>query len=213
MVSRLIYIFAIVLIIVHVVVFWDSATIKSIRSRHRYEKSDDEEDDEVDDTNDSISRNQSYIPPVGVILQFRLFDANTDLPIQYLYNDTVINLYTQPTQNFNIKAHKNGTVASVLLIYNSSVANFSVADSNPPFSLCGEVTQEPIRDYKACSVLGVGRHTITTIPYQKANLTGRMGKPYQVTFNIVNERVTPRPCNVPKVRNTVVFVPRNYIFW
>jgi hypothetical protein len=158
--------------------------------------------------NNVNNNNSSANSTVGSIFRFRLIDANMDLPMRFLANNIVYNLYNAPTQNFNIEVTTSGVVGSVLLTYNNISYIYQSSDSTLPFTLCGDTTittptSTMVVDYASCTFLSaVGRHTITATPYMYANLSGTVGISQSVTFTVSNRKTNTRCCcTTPKVWN------------
>ena len=129
---------------------------------------------------------------VGQVLELRLINADTDLPIVTLLDGMIINIATQNTTKFNIEATTDsGSVGSILFSYNG-LNNFRT-ESERPFAFCGDGS--PIGNYRKCSNLVVGQHTVSAASYSGAGQSGTIGNTKTVTFNLIFEP----GCNVPKV--------------
>jgi hypothetical protein len=123
---------------------------------------------------------------VGQISGLYLVDANTNLPIRLLRNDSVINVAFKVTSHFNIEARTtNGTVGSVKFGYQSN-PDFRT-ESYPPYAFCGDKEAK----YYLCDVLVKGKHKITATPFLNPLSKGPAGAPFQVTFSIIDSPSTP----------------------
>jgi hypothetical protein len=134
------------------------------------------------------SKKQRQLQQFGQIESLVLMNADTSLPIISLTNGVNISTVKQNTRNFNIVAiTSNGTIGSIQFSYNDEVYN---NERNPPYTLCGNNGN----GFNACSVLGVGQHTVTATPLS-SNGKGVNGSSFEVTFTITDEKTT-----LPQVR-------------
>lgn len=129
---------------------------------------------------------------VGQVLELRLINADTDLPIVTLTDGMIINIATQNTTKFNIEATTDtGTVGSIRFSYNRN-ANFRT-ESERPFAFCGDGS--PLGNYRRCSNLVVGQHNVSATSYSGTGQSGMIGNTKTVTFTFIQEP----GCNIPKV--------------
>lgn len=129
---------------------------------------------------------------IGQVMELRLINADTDLPIVTLLDGMIVNIAIQNTTNFNIEAVTDaGIVGSIQFTYNG-LDNFRI-ESERPFALCGDGS--PVGNYRRCKNLVVGQHTVTATAYSGVGLTGTVGNTVTVTFTFISEP----GCKIPKV--------------
>ena len=146
--------------------------------------------------NASVKR---HLQSVGEVKNFRLINADTNVPIVNLKNGMIINIATLSSEHLNVQATTttatNGTVVMIRFGYNGN-SNFR-NESLRPFSFCGDGL--PIGNYYVCNELGVGNHTISANPY---SISGEVGVTKEVTFSITDfnqaqNDATPSDGNTP----------------
>jgi hypothetical protein len=125
---------------------------------------------------------------VGQISHFRLVNAtsnNQGQPIiDPIINGTKINLYNYPSnQKISIEAMVStatGPIGSVLMQNVDGKKRYDY----PRYSMCGDAKGT----FSACTQLNVvGNYTVTATPYSELKATGIAGKPYAISFSVVNE--------------------------
>lgn len=69
----------------------------------------------------SIGSNQRHLRSIGKVKNFRLINADTNLPIATLKNGMVIDVATLSTENLNVQATTtNGTIVAIRFGYNGN---------------------------------------------------------------------------------------------
>jgi hypothetical protein len=131
------------------------------------------------DANDhSIGSGQRHLRSIGKVKNFRLINADTNLPIITLTNDMVIDIATLGTENLNIRATTtNGTIVAIRFGYNGN-SKFRT-DALRPYALCGDGL--PVGNYYVCKELVAGSHSISATPY---SVSGEVGETAKLSFTI-----------------------------
>jgi hypothetical protein len=148
--------------------------------------------DPIQPSTRSPNQEHRQIQSVGTVVYLQLINADTNLPIANITNDTVVDVATFITSKFNIEAITSGEVRSIRFEYNGE-GRFGT-DSEFPFSMCPSSDTSRGPDFEACAVLAPGQHNVIAIPFSDTFETGEEGMPFQVTFNITNT------CKTPQVR-------------
>src|SRR5690606_17274142 len=119
------------------------------------------------------------LPNVQQITSFTLINADTDLPIQTLSNNSTIDLGLLPTKNINIRANSNSSSGSVLFnLSGAESRNFT--DNTVPYALYGDNNG----NFNAWTPK-VGSFSIKGTPYTAADGSGTAGTPLTIGFNVV----------------------------
>jgi hypothetical protein len=147
---------------------------------------------------------QTTTTMVGQVDRFILINADTDLPIVDLFNDTIINIATQATSNFNIQVTivpNSGTVGSIKFGYNTK-SSFRI-ERDAPYAFCGDGS--PTGNFYPCSNLNTANgqpHIVTATPYSGSRANGTLGLKKTVSFQIVNIPPTHTPTMSPTPKPT-----------
>ena len=142
----------------------------------------------------SVGSNQRILRSIGKVEEFRLINADTNLPIVTLKNGMVVDIATLSTENLNVQAiTPNETIVAIRFGYNGN-SRFRT-ELLRPFALCGDGS--PVGNYYVCKKLVVGNHTISATPY---STSGDVGETSKISFIIseVNGPTSGR-CSIEKV--------------
>ena len=135
------------------------------------------------------------------LMSFRLIDSGTNQPIMDLRNGTVVALAALglSAPRFNVEAVVSnifGNTRSVKFEYNETIYR---TESVVPYAFCGDINGK----FAHCSVLGLGSHTITAIPFVQPRAAGTEGSPTSITFSIIHTAI---PAPVPADEYLSAFV-------
>jgi len=113
------------------------------------------------------------------ITSFTLIDADTDQPLASLTDGATINLATLLTRHLNVRADTSpAIVGSVRFVLDDQYRT----ENTQPYALAGDLKG----DYLPW-VPVVGSHTLTAVPYPRADARGMGGTPLTVNFTVVKE--------------------------
>ncbi len=113
-----------------------------------------------------------------------LINADTDKDILSIADGMVIDLATQSTGNFNVRANTRGTVESVKLELDSTNPR---VENSAPYALNSNTG-----DNYAGAPLTVGDHRLTVTPYTLDNTAGSSGTALTVEFKVIDSRNNTR---------------------
>jgi hypothetical protein len=147
------------------------------------------------------------------VVNFNLYNAVTDVKIANLTNGTVINLFSlniDSPKALNVEAIVVGSTKPGSVKFSLDVTLYNRIEGGAPYSLCGNIGM----DFKNCTQLTLGTHTVAAIPYSGKTATGQiLGSNYAVTFDIVNiaptSPTTSAPTNMPISSQAPVNQPTN----
>ena len=112
-----------------------------------------------------------------------LVNAAGDVTLFPLTNGMVINISSLPTLNLTIEAFATSDVGSVRMALSGAKSNIRT-ENNAPLALYGNSGA----DYNG-STFVAGNYTITVTPYSGRNLSGTLGTPRTVSFQLVTAPV------------------------
>ena len=117
----------------------------------------------------------------GRTTSLQLIDADTDIPIQFLGRNTVIDLNEINNPLLDFRAISSPNIVGSFEIALSGPVSFTRTDNTSPYSLFGNDGA----NFTGRN-LSPGNYTITATPYQENNLQGAVGIPLTHTFTIVD---------------------------
>ncbi len=140
---------------------------------------------------------------VGSITSLVLFNTKTNVPIQVLLPNVVVNLQSAAVaaSNLTIQAMVRVSTSSDIdhvqfgLDQNSNAKK----EYNAPYALCGGRSGLLV----SCRTFTVGSHTVSATPYYG----GKAGTRISVTFSIVDTPPITKSCKIPRVRS---FLPDHH---
>jgi len=128
------------------------------------------------------------------ITQYVLIDANSNQPIGILSNNSVIDLATLPTRNFNIKVETSGDVESVVVNYDGN----TVTESYAPYAIWSNDGD----NYFGWTP-ELRAYTFNAVPYSENSGQGDAGDSLSITVTFVESVV-----QAPVTSQTVVEIPQ-----
>ncbi|QMU29616.1 polysaccharide lyase [Adhaeribacter radiodurans] len=113
-------------------------------------------------------------------LKLNLINANSDLFIQRLTKNSILDLASLPTKNLNISATTSENIGSVVFKLTGR-ENKTVIESQAPYTLFGDENG----DFQSW-IPAEGEYTLIATPYSGANGEGTAGTPVTIKFEVVN---------------------------
>jgi hypothetical protein len=124
------------------------------------------------------------------VVNFNLYNSETDVKITSLTNGAVINLnpLNISPMVLNIEAVVLGSTKPGSVKLSLDITLYNRIEGGAPYSLCGNVGT----NFKPCQLLTLGTHSVQAIPYTGKNATGEiLGSNYAVSFMIINSISSP----------------------
>ncbi len=113
------------------------------------------------------------------ITGLKLIDAVNDVSLGSLTNGMTINIYELPVSNLSVEASVTSDVGSVKFEL-SGENSTSRIENTPPYALYGHTNG----NYSGNN-FATGNYTLTVTPYAEDDLTGAVGTPLTVSFEMV----------------------------
>lgn len=159
--------------------------------------------------NDVASKGSSVVtppPPVADTtktsvtqpLSLVLMNADTQQPIQTLTTGTILDLAKLPTRNLNVLAISSKTIGSVGFNLTGAQTNSS-SQTTAPYSLFGDTGGKVLP-----WTFVTGNYSLTATSYSGINATGTAGPPLTVSFQVIDQVITPPVENVPPTATLVI---------
>jgi len=121
-------------------------------------------------------------PPPLSVTGLQLIDADNDVSLAPITDGMVININDLPTLNLTIDVVATEDVESLQLMLTGAKAHM-VTENNAPYALYGNDGPE---DYHGSTFLA-GMYTFSATPYSGNNLSGDIGVPLSVAFEIIDD--------------------------